>query len=163
SPRLCLRFALGGYCHRLLPLSAERKRVMLHHPAATVASAILRMSWVIRIEQNFGPHIEQNFADLKTSCGNVSSCIARAVSGSSDSSNWRFQSNSKRALDSSSSRRRAFLRPRAMSPAWAAILYAITPWRTSSLFGKPRCSFGVTYHSMPAPPPPPTPAPLATL
>ena len=56
------------------------------------------MSCVIRIEQNFGPHIEQNFADLNTSCGSVSSCIARAVSGSSDSSNCRFQSNSKRAL-----------------------------------------------------------------
>jgi hypothetical protein len=47
---------------------------------------------------------------------------ARAVSGSSDNSNWRFQSNSKRALERASSRLRAFLRPRAMSPAWAAIL-----------------------------------------
>ena len=85
-------------------------------------AAILRMSCVTFIEQNFGPHIEQNFADLNTSCGNVSSCIARAVSGSSDNSNCRFQSNSNRAFDSSSSRLRAFLRPRAMSAAWAAIL-----------------------------------------
>jgi hypothetical protein len=35
---------------------------------------------VIRIEQNFGPHIEQNFADLNTSCGSISSCMRRAVS-----------------------------------------------------------------------------------
>src|SRR5262249_21741594 len=41
------------------------------------ASAIFRISCVIRIEQNFGPHIEQNLADLKTSCGKVSSCIDR--------------------------------------------------------------------------------------
>jgi hypothetical protein len=72
------------------------------------------MSWVIRIEQNFGPHIEQNLADLNTSCGSVSSCIDRAVSGSSDSSNCRFQSNSNRALLSSSSRLRTFFRPRAI-------------------------------------------------
>src|SRR5208283_753220 len=39
------------------------------------------------IEQNFGPHIEQNAASLKPSSGNVSSCMERAVSGSSDSSN----------------------------------------------------------------------------
>ena len=31
----------------------------------------------MRIEQNLGPHIEQNFADLNPSCGSVSSCIAR--------------------------------------------------------------------------------------
>src|SRR5262249_15991673 len=89
-----------------------------HYDAApVVSSAIFRISWVIRIEQNFGPHIEQNFADLNTSCGSDSSCIARAVSGSSDSSNCLFQSNSKRALDRASSRILAFLRPRAMSPA----------------------------------------------
>src|SRR5262249_9749332 len=86
------------------------------------SSAILRMSWVMRIEQNFGPHIEQNLADLNPSCGNVSSCIDRAVSGSRDSSNCRFQSNSKRAFDRASSRSRAPLRPRATSAAWAAIL-----------------------------------------
>jgi hypothetical protein len=34
---------------------------------------------VMRIEQNFGPHIEQNLADLNTSCGSVSSCIRPAV------------------------------------------------------------------------------------
>ena len=45
------------------------------------------------IEQNFGPHIEQKCASLKPSSGSVSSCMARAVSGSSDSSNCRFQSN----------------------------------------------------------------------
>src|SRR5207244_10473562 len=88
--------------------------------ATGFSSAILRMSWVMRIEQNFGPHIEQNFADLNTSCGSVSSCIARAVSGSSDSSNCRFQSNSKRAFDRASSRSRTPLRPRATSAAWPA-------------------------------------------
>src|SRR5262245_18351714 len=35
-------------------------------PAIAVSSAIFRISCVIRIEQNFGPHIEQNLADLKT-------------------------------------------------------------------------------------------------
>src|SRR5207244_11369195 len=135
------------FLHNRLILSAAgvTHNVCDHDPTAEVScSAILRMSWVIFIEQNFGPHIEQNFADLNTSCGSVSSCIDRAVSGSSDSSNCLFQSNSKRAFDSASSRSREPLRPRATSAAWAAILYAITPWRTSSLFGKPRCSFGVT-------------------
>ena len=37
---------------------------------------------VERIEQNFGPHIEQKCADLCASFGMVSSCIERAVSGS---------------------------------------------------------------------------------
>src|SRR5579864_8743534 len=45
------------------------------------------------IEQNLGPHIEQNAASLKPSSGSVSSCIAWAVSGSSESSNCRRQSN----------------------------------------------------------------------
>jgi hypothetical protein len=44
------------------------------------------------MEQNFGPHIEQKCASLKPSSGSVSSCMERAVSGSSESSNWRFQS-----------------------------------------------------------------------
>src|SRR5579872_2607877 len=82
-------FALAG--------GSERETVNGTHDS----TAILRMSCVMRIEQNFGPHIEQNFADLNTSCGSVSSCMARAVSGSSDNSNCRFQSNSKRAFDSS--------------------------------------------------------------
>ena len=34
--------------------------------------------------------------------------------------------------------------PFAKSAAWAAILYATTPSRTSFLFGSPRCSLGVT-------------------
>src|SRR6266436_7552448 len=109
------------------PNGPEWKRTHLsdeppRYGAAAPSVASLRISCVMRIEQNFGPHIEQNLADLNTSCGSVSSCMARAVSGSSDSSNWRFQSNSKRAFDSASSRLRAFLRPRAMSAAWAAIL-----------------------------------------
>ena len=58
--------------------------------------------------------------------------------GSSDSSNCWFQSNSNRAFDSASSRSRAPLRLRAMSAAWAAILYAIIPCFTSSLLGQAR-------------------------
>ena len=46
----------------------------------------------IFMEQNFGPHMEQKWASLKPSSGSVSSCMARAVSGSSDKSNCRFQS-----------------------------------------------------------------------
>ena len=49
-----------------------------------------------------------------------------------------------RARDSSSSRSRAPGRFRAMSAACAAILYAMIPAFTSSRFGSPRCSFGVT-------------------
>ena len=49
------------------------------------ASAL--MSWLIRIEQNFGPHIEQKCAVLCASFGKVSSCMLRAVSGSSDKLN----------------------------------------------------------------------------
>ena len=51
----------------------------------------------MRIEQNFGPHIEQKCAVLAGSAGSVSSWNSRAVSGSSDSANWSFQRNSKRA------------------------------------------------------------------
>ena len=42
---------------------------MLHFAAigSSPFAAILRMSCVTFIEQNFGPHIEQNFADLNTS------------------------------------------------------------------------------------------------
>ena len=57
----------------------------------------------MRIEQNLGPHIEQKWAVLAGSAGSVSSWYARAVSGSSDSSNWSCQRNSKRALDRASS------------------------------------------------------------
>ena len=49
--------------------------------------SILRRSSLIRMEQNRGPHMEQNSALLNTSCGSVSSCIERAVSGSSDNAN----------------------------------------------------------------------------
>jgi hypothetical protein len=59
---------------------------------------------VIRIEQNFGPHIEQTWAVLAGSAGSVSSWNDRAVSGSTDSANWSFQRNSNLAVDSVSSR-----------------------------------------------------------
>src|SRR3989304_280687 len=54
-----------------------------------------RCAWIF-MEQNLGPHMEQNSALLKTSCGNVSSCIDRARSGSSDSANCLFQSKAER-------------------------------------------------------------------
>src|SRR5581483_8887407 len=77
---------------------------------------------VVFIEQNFGPYIAQNLASLYLSSCSVSSCIARAVSVSSESSNCLFQSKRKRAYDSASSRSRAPGRWRATSAAWAAIL-----------------------------------------
>ena len=42
----------------------------------------MRTSWVIFIEQNLGPHIEQKWATLAESLGSVSSWYSRAVSGS---------------------------------------------------------------------------------
>src|ERR1700722_17532230 len=65
-------------------------------PASATAAASSGVKLVtfdeIFIEQNFGPHMEQKCASLKPSSGRVSSCMARAVSGSSERSNWRFQS-----------------------------------------------------------------------
>src|SRR5271157_3909488 len=89
---------------------------------AAVASACLRMSSLIRIEQNSGPHMLQKAAVLKASCGSVSSCILRAVSGSSERRNWSFQLKLYRARLRASSRSRAPARWRARSAACAAIL-----------------------------------------
>src|SRR5437879_6066359 len=102
-----------------------------------------RCVWAF-IEQNFGPHMAQNSAVLNASCGSVSSCFALAASGSRESANCWFQSNAYRARESASSRSRAPARRRATSAAWAAILYAMIPWRTSSALGRLRCSAGVT-------------------
>lgn len=49
-----LKAGLPGYVQRPAPRAAA--------PAS--ASSSLRSVWVMRIEQNFGPHIEQNLADL---------------------------------------------------------------------------------------------------
>ena len=81
-----------------------------------------RMSWLMRIEQNFGPHIEQKCAVLAGSAGRVSSWKAIAVSGSRERANWSCQRNSKRALLRASSRTRAPGWPLARSAACAAIL-----------------------------------------
>ena len=59
------------------------------------------------IEQNLGPHMEQNSALLKHSEGSVSSCMERAVSGSSERANCLSQSKANRAREISSSRSRA--------------------------------------------------------
>src|SRR5436190_23673952 len=86
------------------------------------ASAYSRTSWLIRIEQNLGPHMEQKWAVLAGSAGSVSSWYDRAVSGSSDKSNWSSHRNSKRAWESASSHAWAAGWPLARSAAWAAIL-----------------------------------------
>src|SRR6266446_829557 len=62
--------------------------------------AYSRISWVICIEQNLGPHIEQKCASLAPSAGKVWSWNFSAVSGSSDRLNWSRQRNSNRARDS---------------------------------------------------------------
>src|SRR4051794_3259433 len=107
-------------------------------------SAYSFSSWLIFIEQNFGPHIEQKCAVLAGEAGSVSSWYERAVSGSSERLNWSTQRNSNRALDNASSQSCAPGWPLARSAEWAAILYVITPVFTSSRLGSPRCSFGVT-------------------
>ena len=74
-------------------VQAPARRPASSWTSAAVAAACLRMSSVMRIEQNLGPHMLQNAAVLKASCGSVSSCIRRAVSGSSDSRNCSSQLN----------------------------------------------------------------------
>ena len=71
------------------------------------SAAMARMSSVIFMEQYLGPHMLQKWALLKVSCGRVSSCMRRAVSGSSDWRNCSFQSKAKRARLRASSRWRA--------------------------------------------------------
>ncbi|MNP37227.1 hypothetical protein D3C76_1306620 [compost metagenome] len=85
-------------------------------------AAYSRTSWVIFIEQNFGPHMEQKCATLAESFGRVSSWYERAVSGSRPRLNWSSQRNSKRALLKALSRICAPGWPLARSAAWAAIL-----------------------------------------
>src|SRR5437899_139161 len=89
---------------------------------AAVAATAGEAPGGIRMEQNFGPHIEQKWAVLAPSAGRVSSWYDRAVSGSSDSSNWSAQRKSKRALERASSQAWAPGWPLARSAAWAAIL-----------------------------------------
>ena len=60
--------------------------------------AYSRSCCVISMLQNFGPHMEQKCATFAPSAGSVASWNLRAVSGSSESSNWSSQRNSKRAL-----------------------------------------------------------------
>ena len=66
------------------------------------------------------------------------------MSGSNDRSKCFCQLSAARAFVSSSSRSRVLGMPSAMSAECAAILYAIQPCLTSSFFGSPRCSLGVT-------------------
>ena len=113
-----------------MPPEARNSLLFACIPAAICARAACesaepyssRMSWLIRMEQNFGPHIEQKWAVLAGSAGSVSSWKASAVTGSSDSANWSRQRNSNRALDRASSRSWAPGWPLARSAAWAAIL-----------------------------------------
>src|SRR5688500_18878329 len=79
-------------------------------------------SWLMRMEQNFGPYMEQKWAVLAVFAGSVSSWYALAVSGSRARSNWSSQRNSKRALDRASSHAWAPGWSLVRSAAWAAIL-----------------------------------------
>ena len=65
--------------------------VPLNTAAASSAVKVSTLAEIF-IEQNFGPHMEQKCASLKPSSGSVSSCMERAVSGSSESANCSFQS-----------------------------------------------------------------------
>src|SRR5579864_4504982 len=58
--------------------------------ASSAVNCSVLAEWFM--EQNLGPHMEQKAASLKPSSGSVSSCIASAVSGSSDNSNCFRQS-----------------------------------------------------------------------
>ena len=109
-----------------------------------LSSAYLRTSAVIFMEQKVGPHIEQKCAVFAPSAGRVSSWNSIARAGSRPRANWSRQRNSKRAFERALSRICAAGCPFAKSAACAAILYVITPSRTSSRLGSPRCSFGVT-------------------
>src|ERR1700739_2102838 len=86
------------------------------------AAAYSRTSWLIFIEQNLGPHMEQKWAVFIASFGRVSSWYSRAVSGSRARLNWSSQRNSKRARLSASSQARAVGWPLVRLAAWAAIL-----------------------------------------
>src|SRR3712207_4772814 len=99
-----------------LPISARKLS-----PAFCFAAKSLT-SWVIFIEQNLGPHIEQKWAVLAPSAGGVWSWYCSAVSGSRLRLNWSRQRNSKRARDSASSCAFAAGWPFARSAAWAASL-----------------------------------------
>src|SRR5690606_14476154 len=91
-------------------------------PSAPASPNRSVMLWLIFIEQNFGPHIEQKWAVLAGSAGSVSSWSSRAVSGSRARLNWSSHRNSKRASDRASSHSCAPGCPLARSAAWAAIL-----------------------------------------
>ncbi len=54
------------------------------------SAAKLRTWWLICIEQNLGPHMEQKWAVLAAGAGRAWSCSSRALSGSRDSSNLVF-------------------------------------------------------------------------
>ena len=97
------------------------------------------------IEQNFGPHIEQNSALLKYSSGSVSSCIACAVSGSSDEAELLLPVE---RVARAGERVVAIARARAVARDVGRVRRDLVGDEalacTSSSFGRPRCSFGVT-------------------
>ena len=88
--------------------------------------------------------MEQKWADFALSCGKVSSWNSLDLYGSNDRLNWSNQRNSNLAFESSLSLSTAKSCPFDISDACAAILYATSPSLTSSLFGSPKCSLGVT-------------------
>ena len=81
------------YWYRWPPCSRKRSLISCMPAAMVCASAtsfsyasalpnFLRMFWLMAMEQNFGPHIEQKCAIFAGSAGKVSSWNAMAVSGS---------------------------------------------------------------------------------
>jgi hypothetical protein len=98
----------AGAPHRR-PLGLEVGSLPLANSTISFEMRMLHQSW---------PHIAQKSVSTVRS----SSCRARAVAPSKASSNCFGQLSAARARDRSSSHWRAPSMPRAMSPAWAAIL-----------------------------------------
>src|SRR3990172_2851791 len=131
-PCLFLRTA-ATVLHWMSPYS------LLLPPALCFLSSGLRYALTPFMEQN-SPHIVQT----SECCGRLDSRSLRAFSGLMESSICPFQSSALRRLDISRSHSIAPFTPFAMSAACAAILEAVTPSRTSSRYGRRRCSDGVT-------------------
>src|SRR5664279_6523209 len=80
----------GGLSYLLMSTRAS-EAVPSNTAAASSAVNVSTLEEMF-MEQNFGTHMEQKCASLKPSSGRVSSCMARAVSGSRESANCSFQS-----------------------------------------------------------------------
>ena len=100
-----------------------------------------------RTEQKSGPHMVQYSEPCWFGAELSFNACWRSVfahSGSNAEAYCFSQSKAARASEMVSSCSRLPGLCSATSAAWAAILKATTPRRTSSALGRPRCSFGVT-------------------